>query len=400
MTDAPRRIVVVGASAAGLTAVETLRIEAFDGEITLVGAESRAPYDRPPLSKQILSGTWEPSRIDLRSEASYGELDLRLRLGTACVELDVRDRTVTLDDASRLEYDALLIATGAQPREVSATAGCPGVHVLRSLDDALAFRAAALDADHVLVVGAGFLGTEVAATLTELGTRVTMVDAEQTPMRRQLGPVVAERLLRLHTERGVDVRTGTVLRHCLPRDDGGVDAVLTDGSAVRTSCLLVAVGATPATRWLGSSGLRIDDGVVCDPRCQAAPGVHAAGDVASWFHQGVGARLRVEHRTNATEQAIAAARNVLGADEPYVPVPYFWSDQFGVRIQVYGTITAASEFAVIHGGTDEDSFVALYGSGGRVVGALGWRAPRELRRARSLVASQVPWQEVCVAERA
>lgn len=396
---APRRVVVVGASAAGLTAVETLRMEAFDGEITLVGAERRAPYDRPPLSKQILSGAWAPSRIDLRSEASYEELDLRLRLGASGVDLDVPNRTVTLDDGRRLEYDALLIATGARPREVPATAGFPGVHVLRTLDDALAFRAAALAADHVLVVGAGFLGTEVAATLTELGTRVTMVDAELTPMRRQLGPVVAERLLRLHTERGVDVRPGTVLRHCLTRDDGGVDAVLSDGTVVRSGCLLVAVGATPATHWLGNSGLRIDDGVVCDARCQAAPGVHAAGDVASWHHQGFGGRLRVEHRTNATEQAIAAARNILGADEPYLPVPYFWSDQFGVRIQVYGTITGASEFAVIHGSTDEDSFVALYGSGGRVVGALGWRAPRELLRARSLVASHLPWQEVCVAER-
>ncbi|MQA78764.1 MAG: NAD(P)/FAD-dependent oxidoreductase [Streptosporangiales bacterium] len=399
MTVAPRRIVVVGASAAGLTAVETLRAEAFDGEITLVGAERRAPYDRPPLSKQVLSGTWAPSRTELRPEASYEELDLSMRLGRSAVGLDVRDRTVTLDDASRLEYDALLIATGVRPREIPAMAGSPGVHVLRTLDDALAFRAAALTADPVLVVGAGFLGTEVAATLTVLGRQVTMVDAERAPMRRQLGRVVAERLHRLHTERGVDVRTETALRHCLPRDGGGVDAVLTDGTVVRTGCILIAIGATPATQWLGHSGLRIDDGVVCDPRCQAAPGVHAAGDVASWTHRGSGARLRVEHRTNATEQAITAARNMLGADEPYLPVPYFWSDQFGVKIQVYGSVTAATEFAVIHGDPNEDTFVALYGSGGRVVGALGWRAPRELLRARSLVAGQVPWQEVCVAER-
>lgn len=397
MTVTPRRIVVVGASAAGLTAVETLRSEAFDGEITLVGDEARAPYDRPPLSKQILSGIWAPSRIELRSEASYQELDLRMRLGTSAVDLDVRERTVTLDDASRLEYDALLIATGARPRELAAAGTSSCVHVLRTLDDALAFRTAALAADPVLVVGAGFLGTEVAATLTELGRRVTMVDAERAPMRRQLGDVVAGRLLRLHTERGVDVRTGTVLEHCLPRDGGGVDAVLTDGTVVRTGCVLVAVGATPATHWLRHSALDVTDGVACDHRCQAAPGVHAAGDVAGWLHRGSGVRLRVEHRTNATEQAITAARNMLGADEPYLPVPYFWSDQFGVKIQVYGRLTGTTEFAVVHGDPGEDSFVALYGAGGRAVGALGWRAPRELLRARSLVADQTPMQEVRVA---
>lgn len=392
----PRRIVVVGAAAAGLTAAESLRADGFDGELTVVGAEPHLAYDRPPLSKQLLAGAWAADRLELLPRDRYDDLRIGCRLGVAATALDVAGRTVRVggDD---LVFDRLLIASGVRPRTWPGTGGLRGVHVLRTLDDAVAFKAAALDAGRVVVVGAGFLGAEAAATLRGLGIAVTLVDPAPAPMLRQVGPVVADLLAALHAEHGVDLRLGTTVRG-IDADDGRVAGVrLDDGTRVGTTCVLVAIGAAPATEWLAGSGLDLADGVGCDAWCRAAPGVFAAGDVARWFHRGRGVSLRVEHRTNATEQAMAAARAMLDPGEPYEPVPYVWSDQYDTKLQAYGETTGTDHFAVVGGSVEERRFVALYGRGGRVVGALGWRSPRELLRARALVADGVLWADAVAA---
>lgn len=396
MTPPPRRIVVVGASAAGLTAAESLRADGFDGDLTVVGSEPHLAYDRPPLSKQLLAGAWQADRLELLPRDRYDDLRIGCRLGAAATALDVAGRTVRVggDD---LGFDRLLIATGVRPRAWPGTVGLRGVHVLRTVDDTVAFKAAAHEAERVVVIGAGFLGTEAAATLRGLGIAVTLVDPSPAPMLRQVGPVVADLLAGLHAEHGVDLRLGTTVRGIDRYDDRVTGVRLDDGARIGTTCVLVAIGTTPATEWLAGSGLDLADGVGCDAWCRAAPGVFAAGDVARWYHRGRGTSLRVEHRTNATEQAMAAARAMLAEGEPYEPVPYFWSDQYDTKLQAYGETTGADRFAVVGGSVEERRFVALYGRSDRVVGALGWRSPRELLRARTLVAAGASWQEAVAA---
>ncbi|MFI6600685.1 NAD(P)/FAD-dependent oxidoreductase [Nonomuraea sp. NPDC050536] len=364
----PDHVVIVGASAAGLTAAETLRRQGHDGHITLIGEEARPPYDRPPLSKQILAGVWEPDRVALR----HGELDLDLRLGTAATALDVAARTVTLRGGERLGFDGLIIATGVTPKRLPCL---PDAHVLRTLDDALALRAALRGAKHLLVVGAGFLGAEAAASARTLGVEVTLVDPLPVPMARQFGERIGELVAELHREHGVDLRMNTGIAR--QRGDGAVE--LTDGTLVEPDLVLVAIGATPATGWLSGSGLTLDDGIVCDPACQAAPGIYAAGDVARWVNPRYGTSMRVEHRMNATEQAMAAAANLLGAARPFDPVPYFWTDQYDTKIQAYGHLSPDAEVTVVRSDVSSRRFVATYTGDGRVTGLLGWNMPRQLR---------------------
>ncbi|MEV6414089.1 FAD/NAD(P)-binding oxidoreductase [Kribbella sp. NPDC051718] len=404
-------IVVVGASAAGLTAAEALRREGYAGELTIVGEEARSPYDRPPLSKQILRGAWDEERIVLRSDDLLADLDATWILGTAAVALDPSARKLTLADGQILGYDGLVIATGATPRRLPFGHDLAGVHVLRTLDDTLALRDGLRGARSVAIVGAGFLGAEVAAVARELGVAVTMIDPLPAPMIRQFGTEMGELLTQLHASHGVDVRCGTTVNALTPGtgsdllgsagSDGaergsagrvaGVE--LSDGSRVAADLVLVAVGASPATGWLAGSGLVIGDGVECDQYCVSAPGVVAAGDVASWDHPGVG-RQRLEHRMNATEQATTAAKNLLGQAIPFEPVSYFWTDQYDVKIQVYGRSGDDFDFRIVAGDPAEGRFAALYGDGDRVTGALAWNFPRQARTLRQHVADQTPWAAV------
>ncbi|MFD5079331.1 NAD(P)/FAD-dependent oxidoreductase [Streptomyces sp. NPDC058371] len=386
------RTVVVGVSAAGLTAAETLRREGYTGRLTLVGAEPHLPYDRPPLSKQILRGSWTPDRVALRREDALAALDAEWLLGQAAAGLDVAARTVTLDGGQLLGYDGLVIATGVAPRSLPQGHELAGVHLLRTLDDALALREGLLSAGSVVIVGAGFLGAEAASVARELGADVTLVDPLPAPMIRQLGAQVAGLVTQLHTRHGVRVRTRTGVRRLAGENGRVVGVHLDDGSLVPADLVLVAVGSAPAVGWLGGSGLPLGDGVECDALCRAAPGVVAAGDVASWHHPDLG-RLRVEHRMNATEQGTAAALTLLGGGRPFAPVPYFWTDQYDVKIQAYGVTRQEAEFRVVAGHPDEGRFAALYGARGRVVGALSWNMPREARALRPYVAEHVPWEE-------
>jgi NADPH-dependent 2,4-dienoyl-CoA reductase/sulfur reductase-like enzyme len=386
-------IVVVGASAAGLTAAEALRREGYAGELTIVGEEARSPYDRPPLSKQILRGAWDEERIVLRSDALLAELDATWILGTAAVGLDPLARKVTLADGQVLGYDGLVIATGATPRRLPFGHDLAGVQLLRTLDDTLALRDGFRTARSVAIVGAGFLGAEVAGVARELGLAVTMIDPLPAPMVRQFGTEMGALLGQLHQSHGVDLRCGTGVTALTGHEGRVSGAELSDGSHVPADLVLVAVGATPSTGWLAGSGLTIGDGVECDQYCVAAPGVVAAGDVASWDHPGLG-RRRLEHRMNATEQATTAAKNLLGQAIPFEPVPYFWTDQYDVKLQVYGRSGDDLDFRIVAGDPAEGRFAALYGDGDRVTGALAWNLPRQARLLRRHVVDGTDWSSV------
>jgi 3-phenylpropionate/trans-cinnamate dioxygenase ferredoxin reductase subunit len=378
-------VLIVGGGAAALAAVETLRSQGYAGALTMVCDEPELPYDRPPLSKQVLTGAWDPDRTRFREAAHYADLGVRLVRGRAGA-LDVDARTVYLSDGYPLRFDGLIIATGVRPRRLPAGHELAGVHVLRDHPDVAALRAAFAGTPRVVIVGGGFLGLEVAAAARGLGLDVTVIEPLAQPMIRQVGPMIGAEVARLHREHGVDLRTGVGVTELM--GEGGVlsGVALTDGSVVPAECALVAIGAVPATEWLGTSGLTIGDGVECDEFCRAAPGIYAAGDVASWVNPRYQRRMRVEHRMNATEQGRAAAVNLLQGDvEPFAPLPYFWSDQYNVKIQVHGHRSDGAEAAIEEGSPAEGKFVALYREDGAPTAVLGWNSPARLIRYRKLL---------------
>ena len=382
-----RRILVVGASAAGLAAVETLRREGYDGTVTLVGDEPHAPYDRPPLSKQLLASEWEAARLALRTSADLAALDVDLRLGVPATGLSLTERTVQLADGSDIPYDGLILATGVRPRRLPGE----GAHVLRTLDDALTLRERLVPGRRLVVVGAGFLGAEAAAVAWRLGAVVTLLEPAPVPLAHAVGAEVGQMLTRAHVERGVDLRCGVGVSEVT--EDG---VRLADGKEIDADEVLVAVGSLPNTEWLDGSGLTVGDGVVCDEYCEAARNVYAAGDVARWYNPLFGTSMRIEHRTNAAEQGMAAARNLLNpeARKPFAPVPYFWSDQYDMKIQAYGYLRGHDEMAVVEGDLAERKFVAVYRTGDRVSGALAvGMPPKAIRSWRQAIATGAVWDE-------
>ena len=398
-------VVVVGASLAGLRAVEELRHQGFEGAITVVGAEPHLPYDRPPLSKQLLAGEWGLDRVALTVPTPGGldGLGVDWRLGTRAVGLDTARRRVALEGGEELPYDGLVIATGATPRRLPGTDGLAGVHTLRTLDDALAIRAE-LDAGagRVAVIGAGFIGAEVAATCRARGHAVTLLEALPVPLERALGREMGTVVAELHRDHGVDLRLGVGVAGF--EGDGRVERVrLADGSAVPADLVVVGIGVSPATDWLAGSGLALDDGVVCDATTLAAPGIVVAGDVARWPSRRLGELVRVEHWDNAVAMGAHAARRLLaeppfssgdgGEVEPYDPVPWFWSDQYDRKVQLAGWTAGAEEVAVVDGSTDERRFVAIYRRGGALAGVLSMNRPRPLVTYRRLVEEGASWED-------
>jgi 3-phenylpropionate/trans-cinnamate dioxygenase ferredoxin reductase subunit len=373
-----------------LTVAETLRRDGFTGQITLVGEDSQAPYDRPPLSKQVLAGAWSGDEVALRDAETIQALDLDLRFGMRADAVDTVSRTVALSDGSRVPYHDLVIATGVRPRRLPGTDGVGGVHVLRTLEDALRLRSELVGRPRLVIVGAGFLGAEVAAVARAAGATVTLVSDVDAPLSDVLGDELGQLLVGVHVEHGVRVHTGVKVIGIATEDGRATGVQLADGTTLGADLVLVSIGSMPNTEWLAGSGIPIDNGVLCDQYCRAAPAVWAAGDVASWYHVGIGERIRVEHRTNAAEQGMAVARNILAGSSPtaFVPVPYIWSDQYDLKIQIYGLPRGADSFTVTDGSLDERRLVAVYGRDGRARAAVGINMIRPLRAARSLVAAQ------------
>ncbi len=416
MTDAAAdrpsldRVVVVGASLAGLRAAETLRQHEAVGSVTVVGDEPHRPYDRPPLSKKLLSGEWEPDRIHLRQPDVFDDLDVEWRLGAGAVALDLGTggRMLALADGTTIGFDSLIIATGAHPRRLPGHDDFDHVHELRSLDDALALRTEiAPGGRRVVVIGAGFIGLEAAATATTLGNDVVVLEGASAPLIRGLGVEMGEAIAGLHRAHGVDVRCDVRI-DALTHD--GVR--LADGELVPADVVVVGIGVAPATAWLDGSGLEIRDGVVCDANLNAldtegsvVPGVFAAGDVARWPNELFGEEMRVEHWTNAAEQGAHAATNLVRlaageAAEPYAPLPFFWSDQFEHRIQFLGRASAEDDVQVVAGSVADGKFLTLFGRNGRLHGALGVNAPRWVMPTRKLFMEHASWEEALAAGRA
>ena len=374
--------VIAGASLAGLRAAEALRQLGYEGKLSLIGAEQALPYDRPPLSKEILRGDWEPEQTTLvRDPARFDALELDLRLGCRATGIDVRSRRIALADGSELAFDGLLIATGAAPRKLPSQDGLGGVSVLRTLEQAVALRSALEHTPRVAVVGAGFIGAEVAASCRSRGLEVAMIEALPVPIERAVGADVGQTIAQVHRDHGVDVRLGVGVEAL----EGGerVERLrLSDGSAVEADIVVVGIGVAPCTEWLAGSGIELGNGVLCDAHCATnVPGIVAAGDVAQWHNPLFDEDMRIEHWSNAAEMARAAVETLLagsGEAPAYESVPFFWSDQFDLKIQSAGRLVDADESVVVHGSLEERNFLKLYGRKGRLVGALAFNQARKL----------------------
>jgi 3-phenylpropionate/trans-cinnamate dioxygenase ferredoxin reductase component len=388
-------IVVVGASLAGLRAAEEARRLGFDGDLVVIGDEPHLPYDRPPLSKELLAGDLAVEDVVLRKQP-YDDLAIEWRLGRRATRLDAREHTVTLDDGETVRFEACVIATGAHPRVLPNMPELEGIHVLRTIDDCLAIRDALDALPRVVVVGAGFIGAEVAATCRRRRLDVTVLEALPSPMVRGLGPMLGDVLARLHRDHGVDMRLGIGVEGL-----DGIDRVervrLADGSSVDADLVVVGVGVVPNTAWLDGSGIPVDNGVVCDATLEAVPGVVAAGDVCRWPNPLFdGELMRLEHWTNAAEQGVAAGRRVLAQSddaEEFAPVPFVWSDQYDVKIQVAGHVRGDDDIEVVDGSLEDRKFVAAVGRGGRLVGAVGFSRPRVLMQYRRLIAERATFED-------
>lgn len=395
MTGQPEHVVIVGAGLGGLRTAQQLRAAGMQGRISLVGAEPHPPYDRPPLSKQVLTGDWPPERAALAGPGTFEELGVRAHLGNPVVGLHPGEQghEVELADGAALHGDAVVIATGVVARTLPAQPA--HVHTLRTLDDALALRAELERAGSLLVVGAGFIGAEVASAARARGLAVTVLEALPVPAAHALGPQLGALAGRLLTEGGADLHTGVPITG-FADVAAGVAVDLADGRRLAADAAVVGIGGVPRLDWLAATGLDTSRGLPCGPsgRVHGLDRVWAVGDVAAWDDPVHGDRHRHEHWTSATDQAAVVACDVLGAPPPPLAVPYCWSDQFGLKIQVLGRPELADEVVPLHGagldGGPVRGTVAAYAAAGRVVGVAGFGAARLVARYRPVVAANAP----------
>lgn len=379
-------VAIVGASLAGFRTAEALRREGFAGRLTLIGAEDAMPYDRPPLSKQFLVDDWDETKLSL-ARADVDELKIEWRLGLRAESLDTASRSLELSDGSRVEADAIVLATGTQARRLPFGRDLEGVLELRNLVDARKLRAGLRDASRVVVVGAGFIGMEVAASCRQRGLEVAVVEPLEAPLMRGLGSVLGERVARRHRQEGIDFHLGTGVEGF--EGEGRVTGVrLSSGHVLPADLVLVGVGAAPAVDWLADTPLEIDNGVLCDATgWTGVEGVYALGDCARWTNTSYPDRPRFEHWTSAVEQSEIVARRILGHEiEEFSPIPYVWTDQFDLRIGIVGDPRPDDEMRICLGSIEEDRFLALFGREGRLVAAVGFKRPRQLNACRRLIA--------------
>jgi 3-phenylpropionate/trans-cinnamate dioxygenase ferredoxin reductase component len=384
-------IVIVGGGLGATRTAEQLRRAEFDGPITIVSDEAHLPYDRPPLSKEVLRS--EVDDVTLKPAEFYDENDITVLLGAAARALDTAAHTVTLADGKVVEYDELVIATGLTPKRIPSFGDLEGIRVLRSFDESLALRKHAGSARRAVVVGAGFIGCEVAASLRGLGVDVVLVEPQPAPLASVLGEQIGSLVARLHRAEGVDVRTGVGVAEV--RGSGGhvAQVVLSDGTELDADLVVVGIGSHPATQWLQGSGVQVDNGVICDAAGRtSAPNVWALGDVASW-RNAVGHQVRVEHWSNVADQARVIVPTMLGRDAPTaVVVPYFWSDQYDVKIQCLGEPAADDIVHVVE--DDGRKFLAFYERNGVVAGVVGGGMPGRVMKTRAKIAAGAPIAEV------
>jgi 3-phenylpropionate/trans-cinnamate dioxygenase ferredoxin reductase component len=377
--------VVVGAGVAGGAAVQSLRQEGFDGRVVLIGAEPHPPYERPPLSKEYLRGEQGRDALPLHDERWFAEEDIELRLGESVAALDPAGPTVELAGGERLDADGVLLATGGRPRRMP---GEPSDRVLylRTVEDADRLREV-LGSGRLVVVGAGFIGAEVAASARSSGVEVTVLEKSKVPLHRALGEEMGRVYAGIHRDHGVDLRTEDGVR-TIDEVAGGVVVRTERGDAIEADAVLVGVGIDPNVELAEAAGLEIDNGVVVDGACRtSAPGVFACGDVANHLHPVFGRRIRVEHFDNALKMGTHVARTMLGHDDPFDDPHWFWSDQYDVNLQ-YGGFAYEWDEIVVRGSLDARDFVAFYLKDGVLLGALGLNRGREVRRSMKLIAAR------------
>ncbi|MFM8599762.1 MAG: NAD(P)/FAD-dependent oxidoreductase [Mycobacterium sp.] len=389
-------IVIVGGGLAAVRVCEQLRKSGDDRPITLVAAEDYPPYDRPPLSKEFLVDRAKTlADVALKPAEFYTEHRITVRSGSAARSLDTSAQTLTLEDGSTLGYDELIVATGLTPKRIGSWPDLTGIHVLRSLADATALRDHAATATRAVIVGAGFIGCEVAASLRALGVEVVLVEPQPTPLAGVLGEEVGRLVARLHRDAGVDVRTGTGVSEV--RGERAVrEVLLSDGEVVAADLVVLGIGSRPATAWLAGSGVDLDPGdggVLCDAAGRTSAGhVWALGDVAAWT-DAHGHRVRVEHWSNVADQARVLVAALLHQDAPaVVTVPYFWSDQYDVKIQCLGEPHPTDTVHVVE--DDGRKFLANYEREGALAAVVGGGMPGKVMKTRAKIIAGTPIGEV------
>ncbi len=390
----PSSIAIVGASLAGLNAAAELRRAGYEGRLTIIGAEQHYPYDRPPLSKEILRQQYGPEKLWLAFDPA--QIDAEWKLGISATGLEAAARRIHLDDGTSDTYDGIVIACGARPRPLPGI-HLGGVHMLRTLDDALALRSdLAKKPSRMAVVGGGFIGQEVAASCRELGIEVTMVEAN-APAQHVVGRDVALFLADMHGRKGVDVRLGASVQAIEGADRiSGIS--LSNGEFIEAAIAVVGIGVIPNTDWLLGSGLEIGIGVICDRTCLAAPGIVAAGDICRWPNERYSEMRRVEHWDNAARQGAFAARRLLMSEEEaaeasYAPVPWFWSDQYGSKLQLVGSAAGHEEVHVSLCDREGPKVLALYRRGERMTAAFGINNAKSILKYRRLLEGRVGWRD-------
>lgn len=385
-SEVPGGVIIVGGGLAAARTAEQLRRSEYAGAITIVSDEDHLPYDRPPLSKEVLRA--ETDDVTLKPAEFYAENNITVLLGNGAKSVDTEAKTLTLADGSQLGYDELVIATGLVPKRIKSFPDLPGIHVLRNFDESLALRAEAATASRAVVVGAGFIGCEVAASLRKMGVDVVLVEPQPAPLASVLGEQIGDLVTRLHRAEGVDVRCGVGVSD-VSGDDRVRKVTLSDGTELDADIVIVGIGSHPATEWLEGSGLEIDNGVVCDEGGRtSAPNVWAIGDVASW-RDDVGGQVRVEHWSNVADQARVLVPTMLGQEPPAaVSVPYFWSDQYDVKIQALGEPEATDTVHIVE--DDGRKFLAYYERDGVVVGVVGGGFPGKVMKVRAKIAAGAP----------
>jgi 3-phenylpropionate/trans-cinnamate dioxygenase ferredoxin reductase component len=363
VTSSP--FVIVGAGLAGAKAAEALRDKGFDGSITLIGDERHRPYERPPLSKEFLTGKAEVDSVYVHDESWYASHDVTLRLGTAASRIDRAARAVVLADDTAVEYDKLLLTTGASPR----TLPFDGLRYVRRIEDAERVKDLLGGGGHLAVIGGGWIGLEVAAAARQAGLRVTVLEALELPLLRVLGPELARVFADLHTGNGVDLRTGVSVTDV---QADGTAVLLADGTRIEADAIVVGIGAAPNTRLAEAAGLAVDDGVLVDAALRSSdPDILAAGDVANAFHPLLGRHLRVEHWDNAVNQPAVAAATMLGAEAGYTELPYFYTDQYDLGMEYVGHVQPGGyDRVVVRGDLDSREFIAFWLADGRVMAGM------------------------------
>jgi NADPH-dependent 2,4-dienoyl-CoA reductase/sulfur reductase-like enzyme len=393
------RIVVVGGSLAGLRAMEAMRALGHQGEIVAICGEDEMPYDRPPLSKQFLKAGWDDGRLSLR-RSGFQELDVDWRLGCHARSLDAGAREIGFPDGSRLAYGGLLIATGSTPRRLPGASALKGTHVLRSLAEARALREDLQPGSRLLVIGAGFIGMEVAASARELGLEVTVIESLPSPLLRGLGAELGAWAMGRFADHGVDVLCGATVKGFL--GETRVEGVeLGDGKRIQADVVVAGIGVVPASAWVADSGLDIENGILCDSSgATGFPDVVAAGDVARWYNPVYGEAIRYEHWTSAVEQSAVAAERLLGGHggvKPLAQVPYVWSDLFEMRLGIVGDVAGSDRMHVCHGSLEGDKFLSLFGRDGKLCAAVGMKRPRPLNACRTLISQGASFEDAVSA---